>query len=43
MLLLAAVINGDQMNMVNVIGLIMCLAGIALHIFFKTVDSKCLF
>lgn len=40
MLLLAAVINGDQMNMVNVIGLIMCLTGIALHIFFRTVDRE---
>lgn len=36
MLLLAAVINGDQMNVINVVGLCVCLAGIMLHVFFKT-------
>lgn len=40
MLLLAAVINGDQMNLFNVVGLIVCLVGIVLHVFFKTFQRK---
>ncbi|ESN90307.1 hypothetical protein HELRODRAFT_165959 [Helobdella robusta] len=34
-LLLAAFINGDEMSLVNAVGLLMCLAGIVLHVLFK--------
>ena len=34
-LLLAALINGDHMNTINGIGLVICLAGIVLHVSLK--------
>ena len=39
-LYLAATVNGDQMNLVNGIGLIVCLLGITLHVVLKAVYRK---
>ena len=39
-LYLAAKVNGDQMNLVNGLGLVVALAGIALHVILKAVHSK---
>lgn len=37
---LAALINGDRMNTINVIGLVICLAGIILHVILKAAYKK---
>ena len=39
-LYLAVELNGDKMNPLNVVGLILCLAGIALHVVIKAVRGK---
>ncbi|ESO86518.1 hypothetical protein LOTGIDRAFT_220559 [Lottia gigantea] len=39
-LYLATQINGDKMNTVNVLGLLMCLCGITLHVILRAVSSK---
>ncbi|KAJ8302490.1 hypothetical protein KUTeg_018886 [Tegillarca granosa] len=39
-LYLAAKVNGDTMNFINGIGLVMCLCGISLHVILKAVYSR---
>lgn len=39
-MLLAAVVNGDEISAINAAGLVLCLAGIALHVVLKALDSK---
>ncbi|XP_076470800.1 solute carrier family 35 member C2-like [Babylonia areolata] len=39
-LYLAVYINGDKINFINAIGLVVCLAGIALHIILKAVYAR---
>ena len=39
-LYLATEYNGDEMSPINVIGMVVCLAGIALHVVLKAVASK---
>ena len=39
-LYLAVYINGDKVNFVNGIGLVVCLCGIALHVILKAVYGK---
>lgn len=40
LLILAVEVNGDQMSVINMLGLVMCLAGIACHIVHKFSTSK---
>ena len=39
-LYLAVYINGDKVNFVNGVGLVVCLCGIALHVILKAVYGK---
>ena len=39
-LYLAAKVNGDRMDLVNVVGLVVALSGIALHVILKAIHSK---
>lgn len=40
LLILAVEVNGDQMSTLNMLGLVMCLSGIACHIIHKFSSSK---
>jgi len=39
-LTLAVIVNGDQMSMVNIVGLVLCLSGIVVHVVLKATASR---